>query len=148
MMFTRLTFIKTGSSLLCRVADKGVMPMMLRSKYQKILSGIVPAGAVGASLLLGSAVAGRASEEPPSLQPQALQPTGVAERLAAVRQAVSDVANGESARRADPDMMRLAWGNWWRNGGWGWRRPYWGWGWPNWNNWHNWHNWPNYWRNW
>jgi hypothetical protein len=118
--------------------------MSLRSNYRKILSGILPAGAMGASLLLGSAAASRANDEPLDLQPRAHQPPAVAERLAAVRQAVSDVASSESARRADPEM-RLAWGNWWRN--WG-GRPYWGWGWPNWNNWHNWHNWHNWWRNW
>jgi hypothetical protein len=123
--------------------------MTLRGQYRKILSGIVPAGAVGASLLLGSAVSGNAREEPAGLQPRSFEPMAVAERLAAIRGAVSDVANGESAH-ADPNM-RLAWGNWWRNGGWGWRRPWWGaggWGWPNWNNWHNWNNWPNWWRNW
>jgi hypothetical protein len=119
--------------------------MTLRSQYRRILSGIVPAGAVGASLLLGSAVSGSTKEEPAGLQPRSFEPTAVAERLAAIRGAVSDVAK---ARRADPEM-RLAWGNWWRNWGWG-GRPRWGWGggWPNWNNWHNWNNWPNYWRNW
>ena len=35
--------------------------MSLRQKYLKILSGIVPAGAVGASLLLGSTATGAAS---------------------------------------------------------------------------------------
>jgi hypothetical protein len=119
------------------------MPMSLRSKYRKVLSGIVPAGAVGASLLLGNA-AGRASEEPPGLQPRSFVPMAVGERLGAIRAAVSDLA--ERANRLDPEL-RLAWGNWWRNWGWG-GRPWWGWGWPNWNNWHNWHNWPNWWRNW
>jgi hypothetical protein len=114
--------------------------MSLRSKYRKILSGIVPAGAVGASLLLGAALPGRANEEPARLQPRSFEPGMVADRLAAVRGAVTDVA----AKRTDP-ALRLAWGNWWRNWGWGWRRP---WGWPNWNNWRNWNNWPNWWRNW
>jgi hypothetical protein len=126
--------------------------MTLRSKYRKTLSGILPAGAVGASLLLGSAVPGSAREEPEGLQPRSFEPIAVAERLAAVRGAVSDVAESATARRADPNM-RLAWGNWWRNWGWGWRpgwggRPWGGWGWPNWNNWRNWNNWPNWWRNW
>jgi len=120
--------------------------MSLRSKYRKILSGIMPAGAVGASLLLGSVLPARANEEPASLQPLSFAPATVAERLAAVRGAVSDVAGGEAAKRVGRDL-RLAWGNWWRNWGWGWR-PWWGWGWPNWHNWHNWHNWPNWWRNW
>jgi hypothetical protein len=122
------------------------MPMSLRNKYRKILSAILPAGAVGASLLLGSAVPARAEEEPVAMQPQAFAPTSVADRLAAIRGAVSDVA--ASAARDHDHPLRLAWGNWWRNGGWGWRRPWGGWGWPNWNNWRNWNNWPNWWRNW
>jgi hypothetical protein len=60
----------------------------------------------------------------------------VAERLAAIRQAVSDVAG--DADKLRPGEQQLAWGNWWRNGGW--RNG----GWGNWRNggWHNWwHNW-------
>ena len=120
--------------------------MSLRSQYRRILAGIVPAGAVGASLLIGSGLVARANEEPARLEPRSFQPLDVADWFLAVRQAVSDVASGQSARPADRDL-RLTWGNWWRNWGWGWRRP-WGWGWPNWNNWRNWHNWPNWWRNW
>lgn len=118
--------------------------MSLRNRYRQILAGLLPAGAIGASLLLGSALPGRADEEPAPAQPQALVRTTVADRLAAVRGAVSDVA--ASTAKADTRALRLAWGNWWRN--WGWGRPWWGWGWPNWNNWRNWHNWPNWWRNW
>jgi hypothetical protein len=120
--------------------------MSLHSKYRKILAGILPAGAIGASLLLGSAVSSGAKEEPAGLQPRSFEPTGVAERLAAIRGAVSDVAKAESAGHPDA-KMRLAWGNWWRN--WGYR-PWggWGWGWPNWPNWHNWRNWGNWWHNW
>jgi hypothetical protein len=92
--------------------------MSLRSQYRKILAGIVPAGAVGASLLIGSAVPAGAKEEPSRLEPRSFQPTGVADRLAAIREAVADVAAGQSARPADRDL-RLAWGNWWRNWGWG-----------------------------
>jgi hypothetical protein len=128
------------------LVENGVTPMSLQSKYRNILSGILPAGAVGASLLLGSAVSSSAKEEPAGLQPQSFEQTAVAERLAAIRGAVSDVARAESAKRLDPNL-RLAWGNWWRNGGWGWgwRRPWYGGGW---NNWRNWNNWPNFWRNW
>jgi hypothetical protein len=124
--------------------------MSLRQKYLNILSGIVPAGAVGVSLLLGSSAPAVASPDPSGAQPQAAAPR-VSERLAAIRDAVSTVAEQdavthENARRD----LRLAWGNWWRNGGWGWGgyRPWGGWGWPNWNNWHNWNNWNNWWRNW
>ncbi|HUC11534.1 MAG TPA: hypothetical protein VL985_14075 [Stellaceae bacterium] len=120
--------------------------MSLRDRYLKVLSGLVPAGAAGVSLLLGSATPVAASQEPAQLQPKAAQEARVSERLAAIREAVSNVAQQEAAARSgDIGKLRLAWGNWWRN--WGWARP-WGWGWPNWNNWHNWNNWPNWWRNW
>jgi len=119
--------------------------MSLRQTYFEILSKIAPAGAVGAVLLLGSSAPGLANPEPAAKQPQAAEQSHVAERLAAIRYAVSTVA-GTAATSHDDDKLRLAWGNWWRN--WGWARPRWGWGWPNWNNWRNWNNWPNFWRNW
>jgi hypothetical protein len=120
------------------------MGFMLQQKYTKILSGILPAGVFGVSLLLGSTVPGAANDHPPSSQPLASDKDAIAQRLAAIRAAVSAVANagGKEARPGDGDL-RLAWGNWWNN--WGWGRP---WGWPNWNNWRNWNNWPNWWRNW
>ncbi len=124
--------------------------MSLRQNYLKILSGIVPAGAFGVSLLLGTTTPGAASQGPPAAQPPASDQMWasdqmrVSERLAAIRDAVSTVAGEQAVKHGDRDL-RLAWGNWWRNGGWGYRR---GWGWPNWNNWHNWNNWNNWWRNW
>ena len=123
--------------------------MSLRQKYVKILSSIVPAGAVGVSLLLGSTAPSVANEHPAGMQPSAADADRVSERLAAIREAVSAVAGPEhgAANPADGNL-RLAWGNWWRNGGWGWDRPWGGFGWPNWNNWHNWNNWNNFWRNW
>jgi len=122
--------------------------MSLRQKYSRILSGMAPIGAVGVSLLLGSAAPVRADQEPLSVQPRASREAGVAERLAAIRDAVSTVLEQEAARKSAGNL-HLAWGNWWRNGGWGWGfRPWGGWGWPNWNNWRNWNNWPNWWRNW
>jgi hypothetical protein len=121
--------------------------MSLRQKYLNILAGMVPAGAAGISLLLGSSAPTLASPDPAGSQPQAAP--RVSERLAAIRDAVSAVAGQDavSHSKASGDL-RLAWGNWWRNGGWGWGRPWGGWGWPNWNNWHNWNNWNNWWRNW
>ncbi|MGH7115557.1 MAG: hypothetical protein ACREE9_13800 [Stellaceae bacterium] len=119
--------------------------MSLRQNYLKILSGIVPAGAFGVSLLLGTTTPGAASQGPPAAQPLASDQMRVSERLAAIRDAVSTVAGEQAAKLGDNDL-RLAWGNWWRNGGFGYRRG--GWGWPNWNNWHNWNNWNNWWRNW
>jgi hypothetical protein len=116
--------------------------MSLRHKYLAILSELVPAGIVGASMLLGLTAPGSASEHPSGLQPRAS--ATVAERLAAIRDAVSALAQ-EGERVSERDDLHLAWGNWWRN--WGWWRP-WRWGWPNWPNWRNWNNWPNWWRNW
>ena len=112
--------------------------MSLRQKYLKILSEIVPAGAAGVALLLGSSVPSAGAEHPASFRPSAADKAGVAERLAAIREAVSEVAEAENP---DGGNLRLAWGNWWRN--WGWNQG--GFGWPNWNNWRNWNNW---WRNW
>ena len=120
--------------------------MSLRQKYRRILSGIVPAGAVGISFLLGTAAPSAAADHPAGLQPSAAGRAGVSERLAAIREAVSDLAEaeGKATHPSDSDF-HLAWGNWWNN--WGWGRP-WGGGWPNWNNWRNWNNWNNWWRNW
>ena len=123
--------------------------MSLRQKYVKIFSEVFPAGAMGVSLLLGSAAPADANQPPTGGSPAAF--ADVADRLAAIRDAVSDLsptigADGE---------QRLAWGNWWRN--WGWRGPgwrNWGWGGPGWRNggwggpgWRN-GGWPNWWRNW
>ena len=120
--------------------------MSLRQKYVKILSGMLPAGAVGMSLLLGSTTPSVANKHPTASQPSA------SERLAAIREAVSAVAELDgTAGKPDYRNRQLAWGNWW-GGGWGYRPwggyyPY-GYGWPNWNNWHNWNNWNNFWHNW
>ena len=116
--------------------------MSLKGQYRKILSQLLPAGAVGMSLLLGSTAPSEAKRHPADSQPTAANRTGIAERLASIRDAVSDltpsIASGEGEQQ-------LAWGNWWNN--WDWYRP-WGWGWPNWNNWRNWNNWHNWWNNW
>src|SRR5271170_4760940 len=119
------------------------MLMSLRQKYLEILSEIVPAGAVGVSLLLGSTAPGAASPDQTTQQPRVSHQAGVSERLAAIRDAVSTVGGEEAIKRGD-GYPRIAW---WGNGGWGWGRPRGGWGWPNWNNWRNWNNWNNWWRN-
>ena len=128
--------------------------MSLRQKYVKILSGMLPAGAVGMSLLLGSTTPSVASEHPTASQPSASDKDRLSERLAAIREAVSAVAEpDDTVAKPDNRNRQLAWGNWW-GGGWGYRpwggyNPYgYGYGWPNWNNWHNWNNWNNFWRNW
>src|SRR5215831_15973011 len=111
--------------------------MSLREKYLKVLLEIIPAGAVGASLLLPAAPS-VAKDDPTGLQPLALDEARVSERLAAIREAVSAVAKSESETTATSKNLQVAWGNRWGN-----------WGWP-WNNWRNgppsrWNNW---WRNW
>ena len=111
--------------------------MSLRLRYLRILSGMVPAGALGVSLLLASAAPCDANNDPSNSLPSALR--GVSERLAAIREAVSEL--GALTIGASESEQQLAWGNWWRNGGWhnG--------GWGNWRN--GWHNgWPNWWHNW
>jgi hypothetical protein len=116
--------------------------MSLRQKYRWILSGIIPAGAAGVSLLLGSTAPSAAADHHASAQPAAADRAGVSERLAAIRAAVSEMAaEGEQASHPPDGDLRLA--QWWNNF-WGPRR----WGWPNWNNWRNWNNWNNWWRNW
>jgi hypothetical protein len=107
--------------------------LSLRQKYLKIISGLVPAGAVGMSLLLGATVPSAAST-----QADASPAAPVAERLAAIRDAVSSLAGPDSTINPDAGERRLAWGNW----------PFWNNGWGNWNNWHNWPNWRNFWGNW
>jgi hypothetical protein len=114
--------------------------MSLRQRYLTVLLQIMPAGAVGVSLLLGAAAPGAAAQHPADWRLPAAHRSLVAERLAAIRQAVSDIAG--DAVKLRPGEQQLAWGNWWRNGGW--RNG----GWGNWRNgWHNggWHNW---WHNW
>ncbi len=124
--------------------------MSLRQKYLKIVSKLATPGAIGMAVLLGSAAPGAASQEA-GQQPSSAQGERVSERLAAIREAVSAVADGQATDAAGE--QRLAWHNGWGGGGWGWGRP---WGnfsfglpWNNWNNWRNgWSNWRNGWGNW
>jgi hypothetical protein len=115
--------------------------MSLRQRYLRVLSQIMPAGAVGVSLLLGAAAPGDTAQHPADSRLSAADRSPVAERLAAIRQAVSDIA--ADAVRSPPGEQQLGWGNWWRNGGW--RNG----GWGNWRN-GGWHNggWGNWWHNW
>jgi len=111
---------------------------------------LLPLGALGVSAALAAApasVAGAAGDTKPP----------VGERLAAIRQAVSQVTAEEGrVTPENPSILKAWWGNWhpgfWGNGGW---RNWWH---PGWHNWHNgwrngwgnggWHNWPNFWHNW
>src|SRR5690348_11059625 len=100
--------------------------MSLRQKYLKILSEIMPAGAAGVSLLLGSTAPGEGSQSPAGARASTSDFASVSERLIAIRDAVSDVARPTAA--SGEGEQQLAWGNWWRNGGW--RNG----GWGNWRN--------------
>lgn len=113
----------------------------MRRKYLTIVASLVPMGAIGASIFLGSVLPSTAAERPVSTQ------APVSERLAAVREAVLVVVGpGEVSSHPDPNIQ-LTWGNRWNN--WGWRGPGRRWGRPAWNNWRNgWPNWNNFWRNW
>jgi hypothetical protein len=132
-----LTTVTVSSKTLVDYWSKGGS-MSLLQKYRGILSQIMPAGAAGVSLLLGSIAPGDARLHPAASQPSVAK-ADVSERLDAIRQAVSDVA---PAIEPSEGEQQLAWGNWWRNGGW--RNG----GWGNWRN--GWHNggWGNWWRNW
>jgi rSAM-associated Gly-rich repeat protein len=128
----------------------------------KALAVVLPAGAVGASVLLALASSDALAV---SNQNTASQPTAgesVSTRLQAIRSGVSDLSGSAS----DPQSDAKASPTWWGNGGWG----RWGGGWGNggwrnggWGNggWHNggwgnggWHNggwgngWHNFWHNW
>ena len=122
--------------------------------YRKILSVLLPAGTLGMTILLGSAAAQAAREAPVAEPATVAPPAGTAERLAAIRDAVSDLA-GVADRLISPDRTeQVAWGNIgigiggigvgvgtpWNN---------WNNGWKNWgNNWKNgWNNWSNGWNN-
>ena len=133
--------------------------MSLRRKYLRILSALLPAGAVGAALALTAAEPAAAEPAPATLQPGAANPDGVAARLAALRDAVSRI-DGAGLSPADRQLAWWAWrnggGGWrkgggaWRNGGGAWRNAGGGWrngggGWGN----GGWRNgpWSNFWRN-
>jgi rSAM-associated Gly-rich repeat protein len=144
--------------------------MSKQQKLPRALAALLPRGAFGASLLL--ALASNPSEARSTQPTDTASPPGVAERLTAIRAAVSNMspevagspqASGSAAFA--PDAAARAEPTWWGNGGWG--RWHLGWGnhglgWPNWHNWPNggwgnggwgnggWHNggWHNYWHNW
>lgn len=112
----------------------------MHRKYLGLVSNLIPMGAVGASLLLGSVLTANAAER--AVLPQA----PVAERLSAIREAVLVVIGPGEVSKEIERNFHLTWGNRWGN--WG-RRRNWGWHRPRWNNWRNgWPNWNNFWRNW
>ena len=125
--------------------------LSLRQKYREIVSKLMTPGAIGMAVLLGSAAPVAANPEPAGQQPSAAQGERVSERLAAIREAVSEVAGVPNSPTDSGAEHRLAWGNW--GGGFGFGLPWGNFGyggpWNNWNNWRNgWHNWRNGWGNW
>jgi rSAM-associated Gly-rich repeat protein len=131
------------------------------NKLFKALSVVLPAGAVGASVLLALASTD-ASAAVNQTTPSQDAPQSVSTRLQAIRAGVSDMS-GSASDGAGGDAKAAP--AWWGNGGWGrWRLGWgngggWGNGWHNggWNNWHNggwgngggWNNgWHNFWHNW
>ena len=105
-------------------------------RYRRILAGLLPAGALGMSILLGSTAAEAAREMPAGAQSALGSPLRVSERLSAVRDAVSAVTGSETVPATSDGTDQLAWGNWANFGG------------PAWNNWSNkWKNWKNAWLN-
>jgi len=122
----------------------------------KLLAALLPLGALGISSALAAAPGKPLA---PMAGTEIAQPA-VAERLAAIRSAVSQVtAEQTGLQPGDRNIQKAWWGNWaprfwanwhpgWGNGGWH--------NWHNWGNggWHNWHNgwgnggWHNFWRNW
>ena len=126
--------------------------MSNQQRLSRALAALLPRGAFGASLLL--ALASNPSEARPSQPIDTASPPGVAERLTAIRAAVSNIGpdlagtsqstgSGEFGSSEDARAQPT----WWGNGGWG--RWHLGWGnhgpgWPNWHNggWGNagWHN--------
>lgn len=116
----------------------------------KILSAMLPAGALGMSIGLAQAAV-PAQPSATTIGPGDGQGS-VANRLQAIRDDVSaaaeHAATGGVKVEQQEDGTRLAWwgnggwGNGWHNGGW----HNWGNGWHNWGN--GWHNWGNGWHNW
>ena len=128
--------------------------MVKGNRLLKALSVVLPAGALGASVLLAlaSTDALASSDKINAATP----PSGesVSTRLQAIRAGVSDMTGSASF---DPQGDAKATPTWWGNGGWGrwhlgWGNGGFGWpnGWHNWGNgWHNWGNgWHNFWHNW
>jgi hypothetical protein len=90
--------------------------LLLRQQYRRILFGIVPAGAAGISLLLGTLALSAAADYPAGQPPLGGGPGLISERLAAIRGAVSEAAEaqGEATNPSNSDL-RLAWGDCWNN---------------------------------
>jgi rSAM-associated Gly-rich repeat protein len=120
--------------------------MSTKSQISKALSLVLPAGALGASLLLAMSSA-RAATSPGPMSDDAAGQPGVAARLQAIRAGVADITmpGAEGSAEVDQSEGGQLVPTWWGNGGWG--RWHLGWGNGGWRfGWHNggwgpgWHN--------
>jgi rSAM-associated Gly-rich repeat protein len=130
-------------------------------RLSRALSLVLPAGALGASVLLALSSAEAAPSQSRATD-DGTDETGVADRLQTIRSGIDDFAAEGAAGSAEIEpggsgqlqptwWGNGGWGRWhggWGNGGWRWGWHNGGWGWPN--GWHNWGNggWPNGWHNW
>jgi rSAM-associated Gly-rich repeat protein len=109
-----------------------------RHRYTRLLSALLPAGTFGVSMALAATLSPADATSRPVADDAASAKQDVAQRLQAVRDAVTEasvLAPMTDATLPDPNVTEAQWRNW-----------------PNWNNWHNWRNgwangWPNGWRN-
>ncbi|SFK03506.1 GrrA/OscA1 family cyclophane-containing rSAM-modified RiPP [Methylocapsa palsarum] len=129
----------------------------MRNRTLAALSFLLPAGVFGVSVTLAGADANAMPVSPQGAESG--RELGVAARLKAIRDGVSDVLDNTSddvlpsVVEGFPNVLKAQWRNWrnggwrphWRNGGWGWRNGGWG---PHWRNggwrnggWRNWRNW-------
>ena len=114
----------------------------MRNPTLKTLSFLLPAGVLGVSVSLAGAPANALPLSPEGAAAASGQNPGVAARLRAIRDGVSDVvgqSDGASISADFPNVLKAWWRNF-RNGGW---RPRWhngGWGWRN-GGWRNFRNW-------
>jgi rSAM-associated Gly-rich repeat protein len=117
--------------------------MAMTQRTLRTIVGLLSLGALGTSAAL-------AAVPPKSVAPSernGVAGQDVADRLGAIRRAVSEaIAEHAGLIPGDANIQKAWWGNWgrgwggWRNGGWrngGWRNG----GWRN-------GGWPNFWRNW
>jgi rSAM-associated Gly-rich repeat protein len=122
--------------------------MAMTQRTLRVIVGLLSLGALGTSAAL-------AAVPPKSVTPSERNGAAgrdVADRLGAIRRAVSEaIAEHAGLIPGDPNIQKAWWGNWgggrwgrgrgWRNVGWGvgggWRNG----GWRN-------GGWPNFWRNW
>ncbi|MGA2638785.1 GrrA/OscA1 family cyclophane-containing rSAM-modified RiPP [Methylocella sp.] len=112
----------------------------------KTLSFLLPAGVLGVSMTLAGAPASALPLSPEGAAAASGQNPGVAARLRAIRDGVSDVvgqSDGDSISADFPNVLKAWWRNF-RNGG-GWHRRWFngGWhrGWRNGGGWRNFRNW-------